>query len=133
MIAYFAIVAREFYKAFFSTYSLTAAITFSVISTIGFGIIYAILNHDISKLERWKKQAAEFNIEDHGVVSNLSLSSTRENGRNTTIITAQYKNHKITFSGVDPDFQTKYKIGDRIAIKVHPNDEQQFVLKELGE
>ncbi|WP_396587925.1 hypothetical protein [Bermanella sp. R86510] len=96
-----------------------------------FYITYLVLNHDIKKFERWKQQAQDFSIEDTAVVSDMSLSSTRKNGRNTVILSATYKDFELTFSGINPDFQFKYKVGDPIDIKVHPEDSQRFVLSEL--
>jgi hypothetical protein len=90
-----------------------------------------VLNHDIKKLERWKKQAKAYNLEDKGIISDLSLSSTRENGRNTVILSATYNDHELTFSGIDPEYQFKYKLGDSINLLVHHEDKQRFVLKDL--
>lgn len=98
---------------------------------MSFYIIHLVFSHDINKLERWSKEAIEFTSEGIAIVSDLSLSSTRENGRNTVILCAEYSDHTITFSGINPDFQFKYKIGDKIKIRVHPEDSQRFVLDDL--
>ena len=130
-IALLLIIGMEAYKVVFSGRSLVGAIVMSLIAVGGYSIVYFFLNHDITKFERWKKEAIEFSKEDIGTVSHLSLSSTRENGRNTVILSATYLDHELTFAGINPDFQFKYKIGDEIKIKVHPNDQQRFVLDDL--
>ncbi len=128
---YIFLIGKELYKFLFTQYSAAGAITFILIGTLTYAITYAILNHDIKKFERWKKQAIEYIISDTGIVSDLSLSSTRENGRNTVILSATYQDHELTFSGLHPDFQFKYQIGSEIELLIHPEDPQQFVLKDL--
>jgi len=128
---YIFLIGQEFYKFLFTQYSAAGAITFILIGTLTYAITYAILNNDIKKFERWKKQAIEYTTSDTGIVSDLSLSSTRENGRNTVIISATYKDHEITFSGLNPDLQFKYQTGNEIELLIHPEDPQQFVLKDL--
>jgi hypothetical protein len=128
---YIFLIGQETYKLFFTQYSISGAITFIIIGTLGYAITYAILNHDIKKFERWKKQAIEYSTSDTGVVSDLSLSSTRENGRNTVILSATYQDHELTFAGLHHDYQFKYKIGSEIDLLIHPDDPQQFVLKDL--
>ena len=130
-IIFLLLIGQEIYKTTTSQYPISAAITFSIIAILGYGITYLVLNHDIKKFERWKKEAIEFTTEDSAKVSGISLSSTRENGRNTVILSAEYKGHELTFSGIHPDFQFKYKVDDEIKIKVHPNDQQRFVLDDL--
>jgi len=130
-ILFLYLTGKEFYKFFTSQYPISAVITFTIIGILAYGMTYLILTHDINKLERWKKEAIEFTSEGIAIVSDLSLSSTRENGRNTVILSAEYSDHTITFSGISPEFQFKYKIGDEIKIRVHPEDNQRFVLAEL--
>ena len=125
------LISQEVYKFITSPYPIGAAITFILTGTLGYGITYLVLTHDINKFERWKKQTIEYTIEESAVISGLSLSSTRENGRNTVILSATYNNYEITFSGLNPEFQFKYKIGDDIKIHVHPEDSQRFVLDDL--
>jgi len=52
----------------------------------GYGLTYLVLPHDMNKFEHWNKEAIEFTSEGIAIVSGLSLSSTRENGRNTVIL-----------------------------------------------
>jgi hypothetical protein len=125
------LISQEVYKFLTSPYPIGAAITFIITGTLGYGITYLVLTHDINKFEKWKKQTIEYTIEESAVISGLSLSSTRENGRNTVILSATYNNYEITFSGLNPEFQFKYKIGDDIKINVHPEDSQRFVLDDL--
>jgi len=129
---YALLIAQEVYKLLFTSYSIGAALTFILTGLFGYSIVRLVLNHDIKKFERWKQQVQEFTSEDTAVVSDISLSSTRENGRNTVILSATYKDFELTFSGIHPDFQFKYKVGDPIDIKVHPEDSQRFVLAELS-
>jgi len=125
------VIGIEIYKVVFSHRSILGGVVLSVIALGGYSITYLVLNHDIKKFERWKQQFQDFSIEEIAVVSDFSLSSTRENGRNTVILSATYKDFELTFSGIHPDFQFKYKVGDPIDIKVHPEDNQRFVLAEL--
>ncbi|WP_396587934.1 hypothetical protein [Bermanella sp. R86510] len=125
------IVAMEAYKVVFSNRSVIGGVVQSLIALGGYSLTYLVLNHDIKKFERWKQQVQDFSIGDTAIVSDLSLSSTRENGRNTVILSATYKDFELTFSGIHPDFQFKYKVGDPIDIKVHPEDHQRFVLADL--
>jgi hypothetical protein len=125
------IVAQEIYRVIFNNYSIAGAIVNSLFGVLGFSITRLVLNHDIQKFERWKKQATEFTLEAQGIVTDLSLSSTRENGRNTVILSATHNDHELTFSGINPDYQFKYATGDSIELLVHPSDSQQFVLKDL--
>ncbi len=66
-------------------------------ASFGYSMTYLALNHDIKKFERWKRQAIEFTLEAQGIVSDISLPSTRENGRNTVILSVTYlkKNAKL--------------------------------------
>ena len=125
------VIAQEFYKVIFNNHSLIGAIVNSLIACLGFSLTRLVLNHDIKKFERWKKQAKEYRLEEKGIVSDLSLSSTRENGRNTVILSATYNDHELTFRGINPDYQFKYKLGDPIDLLVHHEDKQRFVLKDL--
>jgi hypothetical protein len=127
------IVGMEVYKVIFSGRSLLGGIILSLFAIGGYSITYLVLNHDIKKFERWKMEALEFTTEAKGLVSDLSLSSTRENGRNTVILSATYNDYEVTFSGIDPDYQFKYKVGDNIDLLVHEHDKQRFVLKDLKE
>ena len=127
------LISQEVYKFITSPYPIGAAITFILTGTLGYGITYLVLTHDINKFERWKMEAIEFTTEAKGLVSDLSLSSTRENGRNTVILSATYNDYEVTFSGIDPDYQFKYKVGDNIDLLVHEHDKQRFVLKDLKE
>ncbi len=128
---YLIIVGQEIYKVAYQNHSITGAILLILLTSFGYGITNLILNHDINKFEKWKKQATEFTGEVQGTVSDISLSSTRENGRNTVIISATYNNFELSFGGLHPDYQFKYRIGDSIDLFIHPIDEQQFVLKDL--
>lgn len=128
---YVILISAEAYKFLSSSYPISAAITFILTGTLGYGITYLVLSHDIKKFERWKNEAIKFSIEQTGKVTGLSLSSTRENGRNTVILSTTCNDHEITFSGINPEFQFKYKVGDDIKIRVHPNDPQRFVLDDL--
>jgi len=119
------------YKAVFEKRENIGRIVNLIFVFASFFVIQLILNHDIKKFERWKREYTEFNKEDNATVTEISLSSTRENGINTVILTATYKGHDISFSGIHPDFQFKYKIGDDIKIRVHENDSQRFVLEDL--
>ncbi len=130
-ISYFLFLGLIFYKFLYASFQPVGAIVQGAMLTLVFYITYLVLNHDIKKFERWKQQAQDFSIEDTAVVSDMSLSSTRKNGRNTVILSATYKDFELTFSGINPDFQFKYKVGDPIDIKVHPEDSQRFVLSEL--
>ena len=130
-ILFILLIAQEVYKFITSPYPIAAAITFILTGALGYGITYLVLTHDIKKFDRWKKEAIQFTNEQTGKVSDLSLSSTRENGRNTVILSATYNNHEITFSGINPEYQFKYKVGDDIKIRVHPKDKQRFVLDDL--
>lgn len=120
------------YKAAFENTDLIGSIVNLIFVFASFLVIQLILNHDIKKFERWKKEFTEFKKEDNATVTDISLSSTRENGRNTVILTATYKDHDISFSGIHPYFQFKYKIGDDIKIRVHETDPQRFVLEDLN-
>ena len=124
-------ISMVVYKVIFNNYSITGAIVNSLFIILGYGITYLVLSHDINKFKRWSTQAIEYSTEAIGHVSDISLSSTRENGRNTVILSATYDNHEITFSGINPELQFKYKVGDDIKIRVHPNDPQRFVLDDL--
>lgn len=126
------LIGSEIYKYMTTPYPISAVIVFTVTGLLGYGITYLVLSHDIKKFERWRKEAQDFVIEDMGIVSHLSLSSTRENGRNTVIMSVKYAGHEITFSGIHPSYQFKYSTGDEIKLKVHPEDSQRFVLKDLG-
>ncbi len=119
------------YKVFFQNHSIVGAIVLSLLASFGYGMTYLVLIHDIKKFERWKKQAIEFTLEARGIVSDISLSSTRENGRNTVILSATYNDHELTFSGINPDYKFKYNVGEEIKLLVHPSDSQRFVLKDL--
>lgn len=130
-ITLIAIVGMEVYEVMFSGRSLLGGIVQSLFAIGGYSITFLVLNHDINKFERWKSEALEFTTEANAKVTGISLSSTRENGRNTVILSTTYKDHEITFSGINPEFQFKYKIGDDIKIRVHPNDPQRFVLDDL--
>ncbi len=130
-IALILIIGQEIYKTLFQNRSVTGAIVLSLLASFGYTITYLTLNHDIKKFERWKKQAVEYCLEVKGIVSDMSISSTRENGKNTVILSATYNNFELTFSGIHPDYQFRYKLGDAIDLLVHPDDKQRFVLKDL--
>lgn len=119
------------YKTIFEGYSIVGAFVNGLMICIGYGLTHLVLSHDINKFEHWKDEANEFTRNDIAMVSGLSLSSTRENGRNTVILSAEYKGHELTFSGIHPDYQFKYNVGDDIKVKVHPQDHQRFVLEDL--
>lgn len=130
-IALVLVISQEIYKVIYHNHSIMGAIVLSLLATFGYGTTHFVLNHDIKKFERWKKQAKEYKLEEKGIVSDLSLSSTRENGRNTVILSATYNDYELTFSGINPDYQFKYKLGDPIDLLVHHEDKQRFVLKDL--
>jgi hypothetical protein len=130
-IIFLAMILMLIYKVILENYSLIGSLVNGLFMSIGYGLTYLVLSHDINKFERWNKEAIEFTSEGIAIVSDLSLSSTRENGRNTVILSAKYNDHELSFSGVNPDFQFKYKVGDEIKIRVHPEDSQRFVLDDL--
>ena len=95
-------------------------------------LFHLSLTYDINKYSIWIKQAKEYAIEDVGEVSRISQSSTKINGRNLSILSVKYKGFEITFSGVDPDFAFKYRVGDAINVKVHEDHDQWFVPAEFS-
>ena len=90
------------------------------------------LTYDINKYSNWIKQAKEFPRKDVGEVSRISQSSTKVNGKNLSILSVKYKGFEVTFSGVDPDFVFKYRVGDAIDVKVDETDDQCFVPAEFS-
>src|SRR5690606_16550965 len=95
-------------------------------------LFHLVFSHDINKYSNWIKQAKEFPREGVGEVSHVSQSSTKVNGRNLSVLSVKYKDFEVSFSGCDPDFAFKYRVGDAINIKVHETDDQRFVPAEFA-